>query len=78
MFVGKIWEARLYDRALNHSEVESSFLTYQHGFQFSAIPELLDAQELGEWRKLDARSKEHSMAWEAVSHDMDGDPELQH
>lgn len=77
MFVGKIWEARLYDRALNHSEVESSFLAYQHGFQFSAIPELLDAQELGEWQQLDARSKELSMAWEAISHDMDGDPELQ-
>ena len=77
MFVGKIWEARLYDRALNHSEVESSFLSYQHGFQFSAIPELLDAQELGEWQKLNARSKELSIAWEAISHDLDADPELQ-
>ncbi|MFN7876050.1 MAG: DUF1553 domain-containing protein [Pirellula sp.] len=77
MLVGKIWEARLYDRALNHSEIESSFQSYQHGFQLSAIPELLDAQELGEWQQLDARSKELSKAWESISHDLDADPELQ-
>jgi hypothetical protein len=77
MFVGKILEARLYDLALSHDDIESSFQSYQHGFQVSAVPELLDAQELLEWQKLGSRWKEFSKAWESISQDLEVDPELQ-
>jgi hypothetical protein len=77
MFVGKILEARLYDRALSQSEIESSFQSFQYGFQLSSVPELLDAVELEEWQQTGLRLKQLTKEWESVSRDMDVDPELQ-
>ncbi|MFN7845510.1 MAG: DUF1553 domain-containing protein [Pirellula sp.] len=77
MFVGKILEARLYDRALSQAEIESSFQSFQYGFQLSSVPELLDAVELEEWQQTGLRLKQLTKDWESVSRDMDVDPELQ-
>jgi hypothetical protein len=76
MFVGKIWEARLYDRALSHSEIESSFHSYQSGFQLASVPELLDPAELEEWNQLGLQLKQLTKDWKSVSRDLDVDPEL--
>jgi hypothetical protein len=77
MFVGKIFEARLYDRALNQSEIESSYQSFQYGFQLTSVPELLDAVELEEWHEAGSQLKQLNKDWESISQDLDVDPELQ-
>lgn len=58
MLVGKIFEARLYDRALNATEIESSYQAFQYGFQLSSVPEWLDEKQTIEWLELQQQSRE--------------------
>jgi hypothetical protein len=66
MLVGRIFEARLYDRALNATEIESSFQSFQYGFQLSSVPEWLDEKQKVEWQQLQQQSRELAIEIESL------------
>jgi hypothetical protein len=77
MLVGKIFEARLYDRALTAEEIEASFQSYQYGFQLSEVPKHLDTEERQEWDSLGSRLRQWKKDWEQASQVLEIDPEQQ-
>lgn len=77
MLVGKIFDVRLYDRALSAKEIEASFQSYQYGFQLSDVPTYLESNELEEWNLLSSQAKQWKREMDKLSPHLEVDPERQ-